>query len=55
MSNSYLRFANRFSRAVCVTYDEVEGTIASVVLEDLGLDHVFMDVDMLGNKHWFGL
>ena len=39
------------SRSDCFTKDEAEGKIASVVMEAVGLYHVFMKGDMANNKY----
>ena len=44
-----------FSRKVCVKYDEVEGKRSSVIVEDVGLDRVFVEGEMMMNKYWLGL
>ena len=43
------------SRSDCFTKDEVEGKIASVLMEAVGPDHVFVERDMVRNKYWLGL
>ena len=41
--------------SVCFKYDKMEGKIASVVMEDVGPDHVFAEGDMVRNNYWLGL
>ena len=43
------------SREVYVTYNDMEGTRVSVVVEVVGTDRVFVEGDMMRNKYWLGL
>ena len=43
------------SSSVCFTKYEVEGKIESVVMENVGSDHKFVDGDMGRNKDKLGL
>ena len=50
LSNLSIGFLNRtlmlFSRSDCFKYNEVEGTIAIVVMEAVDLDRVFVEGDV---------
>ena len=41
-----------FSRLHCFIKDELEGTIASVVMEDVGIYCMFVEGGMVINKDW---